>query len=150
MHPGELSAFVHRELARLPSPRAPRTLLPRILAAVGRDAPPAQWYTRPWASWPPAWRGVAIAVLVGLLAVYWQLLPVLVERTVGETLGTLSGAAARVEVLWAPLRAGPILRRIILGPYEVPLAMFLILMTAANMMVVAALTGLLGERRLQP
>ena len=91
-----------------------------------------------------------LAGLVGLLAVYWQLLPALVDDTVGETLRALNGAVARAEAVLAPLRAGPVLRRIVLEPYEAPLAMFLILMTAASAVVGAALTRLLGERRAQP
>ena len=42
-----LARRIGRELASLPPPRAPRTLLPRLLAAVDRP-----WYARAWLTWP--------------------------------------------------------------------------------------------------
>ena len=68
MNPIDLERLVDAELKRLPAPRAPRTLLPRVLAAVEaqqRHAKPA----RGWALWPRAWQfagGVVMAaVLIG-------------------------------------------------------------------------------------
>ena len=52
MTPAELESRVGRELARLPRPRAPKSLAPRILAAISqRDREP--WHRRPWRTWPP-------------------------------------------------------------------------------------------------
>ena len=47
----ELEALVDRELRRLPPPRAPHTLLPRVMAAVEAWAQ-RPWYTRAWFAWP--------------------------------------------------------------------------------------------------
>jgi hypothetical protein len=58
-----LEQWLHRELARLPAPRAPRTLLPRVLAAIERP-----WYARAWRTWPAAARATALATAVALLA----------------------------------------------------------------------------------
>jgi hypothetical protein len=63
------------ELRRLPAPRAPRTLLPRVMAAVelaAEQQEAAPWYSRAWVTWP---RGLqvasATAVLLVAAAVIW-------------------------------------------------------------------------------
>ena len=58
-----------RELRRLPLPRAPQTLLPRVMAAVQAWAQ-RPWYTRAWFAWPPrpgAWSSLAPVVLLACL-----------------------------------------------------------------------------------
>ena len=47
----DLERLVDRELKRLPQPRAPRSLLPRVMAAVAEPRP-LKWYSRPWLAWP--------------------------------------------------------------------------------------------------
>lgn len=57
-----------RELGELPSPVAPASLLPRVLAAVAPPEPSA-WYSRPWLTWPHGLRvASAVAVLVTVAA----------------------------------------------------------------------------------
>ncbi len=72
MNPIDLEQLVDAELKRLPAPRAPRTLLPRVLAAAAAHEQHAK-PTRGWAFWPRAWQlagGIfAVAVLVGI----WKL-----------------------------------------------------------------------------
>src|SRR4051812_40277878 len=53
MQPVDLETIVARELRRLPSPRAPHTLLPRVLAAV-QEWSRRPWYARAWFTWPAA------------------------------------------------------------------------------------------------
>ncbi|MBI4476021.1 MAG: hypothetical protein HY654_02545 [Acidobacteria bacterium] len=97
-------------LRRLPAPRAPHTLLPRVLAAVRqwRERP---WYTRAWFSWPIEWQvasslllGVVVTGLVWLLGsgeaselVMWRASTVVVPgiANLGERL-SLATTAARV------------------------------------------------------
>jgi hypothetical protein len=57
----DLDQIVSERLRRLPSPRAPQTLRPRVMAAVGarRRAAP-----RPWFAWPLAWQAAFVAALV--------------------------------------------------------------------------------------
>jgi hypothetical protein len=76
MHPdnGELEATVDRELRRLPPPRAPRTLLPRVMAAVELWAQ-RPWYARAWFSWPAGWRLVSIVPVALLVYTLWRLPP---------------------------------------------------------------------------
>jgi hypothetical protein len=67
----DLERLVDRELRRLPAPRAPQTLLPRVMAAVDGWAQ-RPWYTRAWFAWPLGWR-VASLVPVGLLVyAFWR------------------------------------------------------------------------------
>jgi len=60
----DLEQFVDAELKRLPTPQAPRTLLPRVLAATAGQ--PHTEPTRGWLAWPRAWQfaGGAVAMIV--------------------------------------------------------------------------------------
>jgi hypothetical protein len=49
------------ELAHLPSPAAPPTLLPRVMAAVQAWAT-RPWYERAWTTWPIGWQVAALAL----------------------------------------------------------------------------------------
>jgi hypothetical protein len=63
MHPDE-PHDIDRALKALPAPRAPRTLLPKVMAAVdSRIASPAP---RPWVDWPLGWQLVSAAIVVVL------------------------------------------------------------------------------------
>jgi hypothetical protein len=53
---------IGRALKRLPQPRAPRTLLPRVLAAAG--APARRPAARPWLAWPVGWQIASVAALL--------------------------------------------------------------------------------------
>src|SRR6266699_3611722 len=67
MHPIDLETLVGRQLRRLPAPRAPYTLLPRVLAAVQAWSR-RPWYARDWFTWPLVWRLASIALLILILA----------------------------------------------------------------------------------
>lgn len=66
----ELETLVDRELRRLPQPRAPHTLLPRVMAAVEAWAQ-RPWYTRAWFTWPVGWRVASLAPLALLAYALW-------------------------------------------------------------------------------
>lgn len=70
----DLEQRVDRELRRLPAPRAPHTLLPRVLAAVEAwvNRP---WYTRAWFTWPLGWQVASVALLALAFAGLWMLPP---------------------------------------------------------------------------
>ncbi|MEO6235692.1 MAG: hypothetical protein ABIQ52_01765 [Vicinamibacterales bacterium] len=59
----DLERIAHRELRRLPLPRAPHTLLPRVMAAVQAWAG-RPWYSRAWFTWPLGLQVASAAVLV--------------------------------------------------------------------------------------
>ena len=65
MHPDEPDD-IDRALKGLPAPRAPRTMLPRIMAAVESRA--ARSAPRPWVDWPLGWQ-LASAALVIVFAI---------------------------------------------------------------------------------
>ena len=70
----ELERRVHQELRRLPSPLAPDTLLPRVLAAVDAWAR-RPWYTRAWFTWPLGWQIASVMVLALFAIGIWMLPP---------------------------------------------------------------------------
>jgi hypothetical protein len=57
---------LERALKTLPSPRAPRTLLPRVMAAIERQAP--QPHAHPWFMWRREWQVVSVAAAMFLFA----------------------------------------------------------------------------------
>lgn len=78
MHPPDwdtdLETLARTELRRLPQPRAPHTLLPRVVAAV-QAWTMRPWYSRAWFTWPVGWQVVTIAALILLAAGGAVLLP---------------------------------------------------------------------------
>lgn len=113
MNQFDLQQLLDRELKRLPAPRAPRTLLPRVLAATVQGVP-----SRPqsgWLVWPRSWQIASAALLLALAAGGWMLWPILMTvdfgaRPMGNTGNTPSRiatvvrsadeGAAIVRVLW--------------------------------------------------
>jgi hypothetical protein len=63
MEPFDPNDAVHRALRQLPHPRAPHTLLPRVMAAVGERQAAQTWFT-----WPLAWRLASVAALALVVA----------------------------------------------------------------------------------
>jgi len=71
MDPADLESLVDRELRQLPQPRAPRRLLPNVLAAAEQWAS-RPWYTRAWTMWPRGWQLVsAVAAAAAILGLAW-------------------------------------------------------------------------------
>ena len=110
MKPADLERVVDAELKRLPLPRAPRTLLPRVLAATVRQRP-SPWYARPWLSWPLAGQAASIVAVGVVVAGAWllaQALPAVSWPAEGEGvrggltawLRALGGAAALARLSW--------------------------------------------------
>jgi hypothetical protein len=110
MTPDDLERLVDRALADLPTPRAPRSLRPRVLAAVE----PVPIIGRPWFTWPWAAQvGSIVASLAIVVAVawYWPLVAAQVTARLPETvrvaLGLVDSAALTgsaigrvVQVTW--------------------------------------------------
>ena len=70
----DLERSLQHELRRLPSPMAPDTLLPRVLAAVDAWAR-KPWYSRAWFTWPLGWQIASIVALAILGVGLWMLPP---------------------------------------------------------------------------
>ncbi|HUF46180.1 MAG TPA: hypothetical protein VMM93_00125 [Vicinamibacterales bacterium] len=84
---------LHRALRRLPCPRAPHTLLPRVLAAIARP-----WYAREWLAWPLRWQVASLALAVLMVTAGW--LVVTTSPQVTALTASADTAAAAARVLW--------------------------------------------------
>ena len=128
MTPAELESLFARHAARLPRPRAPQSLLPRVLASI-RHRPAEPWHRRGWRAWPAALQLAAVALCAGLgpLALYMS---DLMEFAFAHEVLVAVGA------LW----------RLLVQPVAVYLAAFGVTLAAASAMCVAALKFLLTER----
>lgn len=116
MEPSELGVRVDRALRTLPTPRAPVTLLPRVLEAA-RQLARRPWYTRAWVTWPGAWQAASVVALLSILVALGLYFPDmsgdvagLASRTVGTLLAPLAERTAGLrisveaaEVLWRSL-----------------------------------------------
>jgi hypothetical protein len=81
----DLERLVEVHVRALPPPRAPQTLLPRVMAAVQQLAM-RPWYRRAWFTWPRAGQLAALAGLLLLTAGSLMLLP--------EAVGPVAAAAS--------------------------------------------------------
>ncbi len=99
-----LEKAVDRELKRLPELTAPRTLVPRVLARIERQASP-RWYRRSWPTWSPALRAASLAVLLalfgGLCFGGWQWSE---SETVAAATRRIGGWFSQFGVAWETLR----------------------------------------------
>jgi len=130
MDPADLERLVDRELRALPAPRAPRTLLPRVMAVVALAQRP--WYSRAWLTWPAAWQAVSVVVLLAAVAGGAMLLPNVRQAMnsltfVAEVQGDVAARARDVEVATTAVR---VLWNALLAPV-VPYAFGLVLLMCA-------------------
>jgi hypothetical protein len=87
VEPSELERRAGEVLRQLPGPRAPGSLLPRVMvAARARAARP--WYSRAWMTWPLGWRVASAAATVALVA------------AVGMSMTAAEGVVATVVSPW--------------------------------------------------
>jgi hypothetical protein len=99
MDPADLDRRLDRDLRELPRPRAPHTLLPRVMAAAARQAATPAAAPTGWSTWPRAWQAAASAAVLAFgSGLAWLLMappaPVAAfAQTAGET-------AALMRVLW--------------------------------------------------
>lgn len=69
---GSLEQRVGERLRRLPDVRAPRRLLPNVLAATAA-ARAMPWYARPWLTWPIALQALSLVTVAALATAAWSL-----------------------------------------------------------------------------
>lgn len=99
MDRADLDRRLDRELNALPRPRAPHTLLPRVMAAAARQAARPAATPTGWSTWPKAWQAAAsVAVLAVGAAVAWLLAAP--PAPVAEMAQTAGETAALMRVLW--------------------------------------------------
>jgi hypothetical protein len=97
MDPVDLDERLDRELGELPLPRAPRTLLPRVLAATVHQGTPAK--ATGWSTWALEWRIASVAALAVLATVVSMLLAA-PPKSVSQATETAGEVATVVRVLW--------------------------------------------------
>jgi hypothetical protein len=122
----DLEALAHRELQRLPPPRAPHTLLPRVMAAVDAWAR-RPWYTRAWFTWPVGWQIVSVALVAAFAYGAWH---------VPSAPPSVKAAAGASRAIWD----------VVVQPLLPYLLLVVVLMCAACALVGMALNYVLLER----
>lgn len=130
MDPADLEQLLDRELKQLPRPRAPRALLPRVMAATVQrpESPATGWFT-----WSLGWQLVSVAVLAVLAAGLWITMTA-PPRPVTEIARAAGETAAVMRAFWQVLLQ-PI------ATYLSILAVSLVLACAAAWAVLEAALG---------
>jgi hypothetical protein len=135
MDPVELESFVDQRLKHLRPPRAPETLLPRVLQAA-RGWADRPWYARAWLTWPAGWRLASLAALAGLAAgIAWAAPRALSLLPSGASAIAASSATViqLAEQVQLAMHAGRILWRALVEPVApaVSVAVFLLCVVCA-------------------
>jgi hypothetical protein len=132
MDPVDHDERLDRALRQLPTPRAPRTLLPRVLSAtVLQPAPPA---ATGWSTWPIGWRAASVALFCAVVAGAWML-STAPPAGLSETAGRAGEVATVVRALWS----------VMLQPVATYLFVLGIMLALACALAWAALEAALGE-----
>jgi hypothetical protein len=98
MDPADFDDRLDRELKGLPAPRAPHTLLPRVMAATVDRAERAPSATG-WFTWPLAWRLASVTVIAMLVYGTWSVFSAPPD-TVGDAARTAGETATVARVVW--------------------------------------------------
>ena len=130
MRPADLETLVDTELRRLPLPRAPLTLLPRVLAAVQQWSR-RPWYARAWFTWPLAGQ-IASAAALMLIVVASAILIASAQTAVYEMAARLlSGVTPVAQRAEAALNAARVVWRVLIEPLAVYAFVWVVLMCLA-------------------
>ena len=95
MNPADLEREIDRRLRQLPVPRAPRTLHPRVMAAVRIARQTAR--ATGWFNWPLVWQAASVAALVLLVAGFvtiWPSMQALFDVYVSAPVAGVAGRTA--------------------------------------------------------
>jgi len=144
MDPDELASLIDRELRDLPGPRAPRSLLPRVLQAVAEAQRP--WYARAWRTWPSAWQAASVVACALFLGAAALSLPVVQTAVMDYTAPAVAPVADAVQPVASRLvaagRATEIIWRVVVWPVATVALVPVFLMLAASLALGAALRRL--------
>jgi hypothetical protein len=145
MDPIDRDDGLDRALKALDAPRAPRTLLPRVMAAVAEHE--RQPIARPWMQWPRTWRIASFAgMAVVTVAVIWLLpnLEVVIRASGGWLSQRDTALGGGVESAASFLSVGRTLWQSLVGPVLWYVVVWMIVMTTACAALGAALDLALG------
>jgi hypothetical protein len=133
MDPADLEQVTDRALRALPTPRAPRTLLPRVLAAIAAEAG-RPWYARAWLTWPTHWQLVSGLAALAIVAAATLAGPFASAALLAFGLDVSLPLSASLAQSVESLRAAWDAARIVWGvvePIARGLALLLLIMSAA-------------------
>ena len=143
----DLERLADRELRRLPSPRAPHTLLPRVMAAVAAWAG-RPWYSRAWFTWPIGWQAVSVTALALLVtgAVLFAPRAQAAASAAIATVQIFAGGVADVTPVETTAQSARILWRTLLEPLATYALVVVVLMVLACAVFGTALNHVVIER----
>lgn len=147
MNADDLERLADRELRRLPPPRAPHTLLPRVMAAVEAWAN-RPWYSRAWFTWPAGWQAVSVAALA-LVVAGGVLFAPRVEAAASNAIAAVqmfAGGVADVAPVETTAHSARILWRTLLEPLATYALVVVVLMILACAVFGTALNQVVIER----
>jgi hypothetical protein len=138
MNADDLQQLIDAALKQLPTPPAPGTLLPRVLAATVHRKP-APWYARPWLTWPRGWQIACVVVFVAIGAGLSILLPS-VQHAAGIISSRLAGSApGRIAAVAAIVEQGATLVRVFWQVLLEPVAFYLLILAVSLSLACAAI-----------
>lgn len=134
----DLERIVGDALTALPPPQAPASLLPRIMAAVGRSAERA-WYLRGWLRWPLGWQTASVAAFLVVGAALFAMLPPVWQQVGNSVVAPAAETVGRFE---QTLRMASVLASTVLTICRAvaePLVKYAVVLLVAMGMICAAL-----------
>lgn len=140
----DLEDAVDRALRQLPAPRAPATLVPRVMAAIEAERVRTS-RARPWLAWPLAWQVASVAVVIAFavgIAQLWPVTQAAIQQSVSPALG-----AAGASVVEAASRASTVVSviRIIWHALVQPLVGYVLLLVLVMCAACATFGAALGR-----
>lgn len=137
----ELEHLIDRELRDLPAPRAPRTLLLRVMAAAAEARRP--WYARAWRTWPVGLRAASVVLCLVFLTGLALSLPVVQGVVVARSAPVVGRVTTDVWHVIARTvdaqRAAEIVWRVVISPVASVALLPILAMLAASLAFGAAL-----------
>ena len=131
----ELTRIVDDALRALPAPRAPRTLLPRVIAATA-ELRPRPWYTRTWLTWPAGWQVASVAAFVMLAGGAAFLWPA-AATVLGSVASQAGPAADRLVTILQQVEVVPVLVRVFWRALLQPVALIVFTMSLIGVLTSA-------------
>jgi hypothetical protein len=138
MNPDDLQQLMDRELRHLPAPRAPETLLPRVLAVTVHRRP-APWYARAFVTWPRGWQVASVAVLVAIGLGLSMFAPVVQHATLSVASRVSGSAPGRIAALAGAVGQAATLSRVLWQVLLEPAAYVLLVLAVSLSLACAAI-----------
>lgn len=159
MNSHNLERAIDAALRQLPAPRAPQTLLPRVMASV-QAWPLRPWYSRAWVTWPLGWQAVSIAALLLIVAGSALLLPhvqtavagaasMMADRLPNQFSSLAMRAASVAGHVYGAARAGSVVAETLSDALLAPASFIIALMALGCAAFGAALSRLMPKLTLK-